>query len=344
MKQKNGVNAKKIAELAGVSPSTVSMVLNNKGDEFRIAAKTCEKIIKAANELGYQHVPRERRKKKNFNQTLICAFCPPNFDKGPMAEVFTVVDKYLNDQRLPYEFILFPYTQGNLQEKAAWLSSEFIAGAIILGMTDNDVEFIENNAIDIPAVLFNRTAKGYCSVLTDDYAVGKKAMSHFIKRGHRRFGLISPNHSNQALSLRAVGYGNKFQNENFKPGEAFMSPVAFGSDDDTGGYFAMQNVFQSEILPSALLLTSDNMLSGVMRCIHENGLAVPKDIEIISYGNKEVNFILEPNISSFVPPTYEMSYNSIRMIHRFLGEGAREENIKLSFEAECIFRESCPAI
>ena len=211
-----------------------------------------------------------------------------------------------------------------------------------MALTENDIEFIENNKFNIPLVLYNRTAKGYSSVLTDDYAVGYKAMGHFIKRGHKRFGIVSPNYSSRALSLRTVGYWDKFQNQNFKPGEAFTVPVVFGDDSDMGGNTAMQQLFQLGKIPTAIFIPSDNMVSGVIRCIHKNGFRIPEDFEIISYGDRIVNCVVNPNVSSFAPPNEEMSYNCAKILHRFIENGILVDNVKLSFEAECIYRESSP--
>jgi DNA-binding LacI/PurR family transcriptional regulator len=343
MVQKGKVSAKKIAAMTGVSPSTVSMVINNKGEQFRIAAKTCERVLQAAQELGYEHVARTRRKKKDFSSKIILAFCPLEFDRGPTFQAYAGFHRYLKDHGVFYDILLFPYEVGKLFEKVEFMSSDFTIGAVMLALGQEDSEFIENGQFDIPIVLYNRIAKGYCSVLTDDYDTGYKAMDHFIRRGHRKFGLVSPNYPSRALSLRQVGYRDKFKSSNFKQDEAQLLMPAFGDDSDAGGYAAMEEILQAPTLPTALFAPSDNMISGIVRCIHEHGLKIPADIEIISYGNKNINYIVEPSISSFAPPINDMSYNCMKILHNAIISGTKPDNAKLSFEAECVFRESCPA-
>jgi len=344
MKLKNENNFKKIAELTGFSPSTISMVLNNKSDKFRIAEKTSERILQAANEIGYQHVIRAKQRKKNFKKMLLCVFCPSNFDKGPIDQFYTGFKKYIIENHLQYETVLFPYELGKFKEKAAWVSGDFIAGAVLIVLTEDDLVFIENTRFDVPLVLFNRTAKGYSSVLIDDYNAGNNAMSHFLKRGHKKFGIICANYSSRSLSLRTVGYLDKFRSLNFKPEEAFLSPAAFDDDSDMGGYNAMQQILQSQKIPTAIFVPCDNMVNGVIRCINENGFKVPDDFEIISYGNKSINCIVNPNVSSFAPPWEEMSYNCAKILNNYIKNGIYSDCVKLSFEAECIYRESCPAV
>jgi DNA-binding LacI/PurR family transcriptional regulator len=343
MVQKGKVSAKKIADMTGVSPSTVSMVINNKGEQFRIAAKTRERVLAAAQELGYQHVARTRRKKKDFSSKMICAFCPLDFDRGPTWQAYAGFHRYLKDQGVFYDIILFPYEVGKLFEKIEFMSSDFTIGAVMLALGPEDSEFLERSQFDIPIVLYNRIAKGYCSVLTDDYDAGFKAMNHFIRRGHHKFALVSPNYSSRALSLRQVGYSDKFKGCAFKPEEAQLIAPAFADDSDAGGYAAMEEVLRAPVRPTALFAPSDNMISGIVRCIHDHGLHVPADIEIISYGNKNINYIVEPGISSFAPPTHEMSYNCMKILHNAIVSGSKPDNARLSFEASCVFRESSPA-
>jgi LacI family transcriptional regulator len=341
-KHNQTVSVKQIAEAAGVSSSTVSMVLNNKGGEFRIAEATCERIIQTATDLGYRHEARAKRKKRSFNKKLVCAFCPTNFAKGPTSQFYDGINRYLSQQNTPYETILFPVEPGKLKDKISFISKDFVSGAIMIGLSEEDITFIENTKFDIPVVLCNRTAKGYCAVLTDDYSVGHNAMEHFLKRGHTRLGMVSPDYSSRALSLRSAGYVDKLKNRRQEGESAYSISVTYGHDGDEGGYAATAEILAQAQRPTALFIPNDNMIGGVIRCIREHGIRVPEDIEIMSYGDKPVNRVVIPPITSFATPSEEMSYNSAKLLHRFIEEGVWNDNVKMSFDATCVYRESCP--
>ena len=342
-KHQQSVSVKQIAETLGLSPSTVSMVLNNRSGEFRIAESTSQRVLNTAQELGYRSSEtRVKRKKRGFGKTIVCTFCPHNFEKGPMSSFYEGFYRYMKSLGNHYETIIFPFELGLLKQKMSFISKDFMAGAIMMALTEEDLEFLENTKFDVPVVLYNRTAKGYCSVLTDDYAVGNSAMEHFIKRGHERFGIVSPNYSSRALSLRSTGYWDKLKSSGLESKGAIGVPVTFGDDDDAGGYLATKELLQSETLPTALFVPSDNMITGVLRCLKDHHLSVPGDMELISYGNKQVNSILTPSITSFLPPAQEMSYNSAKLLHSFIESGTSTDTARLSFEATCIFRESSP--
>lgn len=315
------------------------MVFNDKSDKFRIAEKTRDRIIHVANELGYQHVKTVRHKR--LNRMLICIFVPVSYDVAPSAWFSEYARRYIANQHLDYEIVTFPYELGKLSEKALWISSNFAAGAVLISLSDEDIAFIESREFDIPLVLYNRSAKGYPAVLNDDYHVGYKAMSHFINRGHKRFAIITPGKLSRSMSLREVGYRDAFISHGFT-GEKEYLLVERNENTVEGGYAAMENIFKSKKLPTALFLPSDSMVKGVIHSINQNGLAVPKDIEIITYGFMPSGMLSSPSITSFMPPLEQMSRNCIKIINNSIITKTKAENVKLSFEAECVFRESCP--
>jgi|GEM_PF-1183432 len=342
-RRQQSVSVKQIAETLGLSPSTVSMVLNNRSGEFRIAESTSQRVLLTAQELGYRSSEtRVKRKKRGFGKTIVCTFCPHNFEKGPMSSFYEGFYRFMKEQSDHYETIIFPFELGLLKQKMSFISKDFMAGAIMMALTEEDLEFLENTKFDVPIVLYNRTAKGYCSVLTDDYAVGNSAMEHFIKRGHERFAIVSPNYSSRALSLRSTGYWDKLRSSGLESKGALALPVTIGDDSDAGGYAATKELLQGDTLPSALFVPSDNMISGVLRCLKEHDVSIPGELEIISYGDKPVNSIVTPSITSFVPPSREMSYNSAKLLHSFIESGTFTDTARLSFESTCIYRESCP--
>jgi len=340
--QENEVNVKSIAAAAQVSPSTASIVLNGKAAQYRISEKTSERVLRAADALDYKLPAARRTSKRNFASQLICVFCPPDFSKGPVISFFKGAERCIQERKLSFELLLFPYHTGELACKQPWLTKEFMAGAVMLALGEADISFLERNSFDIPIILYNRTATGYCSILTDDFAVGFSAMSHFIQRGHRRFALIAPDRASRACTLRIAGFQNRFDSSAYAETGGQFLPVLYGEESDTGGYDAMTALIGQYGAPCSVFLPSDNMLSGVMRCILEKGHLIPDDFELISYGNSQINTILTPSVTSFAPPNEEMSYNCVKLLARYIEEGVSAETMKLSYEAQLYFRESSP--
>ncbi len=342
MKRGKAVSVKDVAAAANVSPSTASVVLSNKGGEFRIAPETQQKVLQVAASLGYQPTRRAKKKTGISAKQLWCIFSPTNFDRGPTAQFFEGVNKYLHDHRLPIETIIFPFERGHLSEKAGWLSSGFTCGAMLTALNDEDMAYLQTAQFDIPIVLFNRTLHNFYSVTTDEYSTGRHAMGHFLSHGHRKISMIAPTYSSRSLSLRMVGFRDRLQSGSAKEKEASILPTRYGDDNFEGGFAAMQMALEGETRPTAVFVLNDSMVGGVVRAIQEKGLAIPGDIEIISNGNSSVNTLIFPSITSFAMPMAQMSYNCAKLLHNAVETGILSDNINRSYDAELVFRQSCP--
>ena len=336
------INIKMIAEAAHVSPSTASLVLNHKADQYRISEKTQEKVRQAAEALGYLTGTKRRVKKPRFAAHLLCIFCPFDFSKGPTIAFFSGARQYITEKKLSYELLLFPYEPGHLAEHEAWLCSDFMAGAIMLALREEDLDFLENSQFDIPIVLFNRTARGFGSVLTDDFAVGYRAMTHFLNRGHRHFAILAPTYFSRSCDLRIAGFQSKFQSQGFPADVGSLLSVSYKSNDNLSVAEAVKQILQSIPRPTAIFLPNDASVAEIIHAILTEGYSIPGDFEIISYGDDPVNAVLAPTVTSFVPPNPEMSYNCIRLLCQHITDGQTSSAVKLSYEAELCFRESCP--
>lgn len=336
------ISIKMIAEAARVSPGTASLVLNHKADQYRISEKTQEKVWQAAEALGYLTGTERRVKKPRFAAQLLCIFCPLDFSKGPAITFFSGARQYITEKKLPYELLLFPYEPGHLAKHAAWLCSDFMAGAIMLALGESDLDFLENSQFDIPIILYNRTAKGFCSVLTDDFAVGYRAMTHFLNRGHRHFAVLAPSYFSRSCDLRIAGFQSKFQSQSFLTDAGSIFSTTYGSDDNLSIAEAVKQLLKSMPRPTAIFLPNDTSVAEITRAILIEGYSIPGDFEIISYGNDPVNAALTPAVTSFAPPNLEMSYNCIRLLCQHITDGQAPSAVKLSCEAELCFRESCP--
>lgn len=340
MARNANIGIKQIAEAAGVAPSTVSLVLNNKGSEIRIAPATQEKIRRIANDLQYQPVKRAKSAPKKKTPVIIGTFWPMDFEKGPITPFFHGALRYIEEHHLSYETVMIPFKQGRLSEKQQMITGEYLTAAVMMGIADDDLDFIQESRIGLPIVTFNREAHNCHCVTIDDYDVGKFACKHFLKRNHKRLSIIAPNYASKALSLRSVGFSDGVRSAS--PNTVIASPHVFqGENSDVGGYHAAALMLREPNIPTALFVANDIMMPGVIRRIEEEGKKTPEDIEIISFGNNKVSRLINPNITSFDLPIAEMASDCIQILQRDL-DGTIDMRISRNYTAKCIFRESCP--
>jgi DNA-binding LacI/PurR family transcriptional regulator len=309
------VSLKDVAERSGVSPTTASVVLNGRWEEFRIAPATRDEVLATAERLGY--VPSRSAKRQQLPGATIlwCIFAPTDFDSGPTAQFFNGVHQYAKRNPVQAETLIFPFERGRLREKEQWISANFASGAIMVGLDDADVAFLEKGRFDIPIVLYNRVAKRCSSVTIDDYGAGQRVMRHFLDHGLSRPAVISPEHSSRSLSLRAVGFADELKQ---RPGQHAATPVPqiHAENSYAGGYSAAQELISGPDRPTGIFVLNDQMVGGVMNCLQENGLAVPGDIQVVSYGDNAINTVVRPTVSSVAVPVQQLSFECARTLHQ----------------------------
>lgn len=337
MSGKSKVSLAQVALHSGVSTTTASMVLSNRWREFRIAPATRDTVLAAAQELGYttKRSPRPR------SSQLWAIFAPSDFDLGPTSEFYRGVHGWLREQDLGIEVVVFPFERGALRDKVSWLSPSFAAGAIMLGLGEDDVAFLERERIEIPLVLVNRVAKNWPSVMTDDYTVGDLVAEHFARRGLKHVAMIIPTVSARSQSLRIVGFEDHARR--FTRAEQGEIPQAFGTNDITGGHAAIAKLLPALERSTGIFVLNDGMVGGVMNGLLDAGWSVPGDVEVVSYGNGSVNALLRPSVTSVVTPLTEMSRDAARALSVATEPDGLPGTPTSLFDVTLAYRDSSPA-
>lgn len=345
MGSRGGVSLAAVAHQAGVSPTTASMVLGDRWREFRIAPATRDRVTAAAEELGY--VPRRpSRPRGPLNHRLWVLFSPTDFGTGPTSEFYEGINAYSREEQLGIETVVFPFERGRLEEKAQWISSQFAAGAIMLGLGEEDLAFIEEQDVDIPLALANRVSKRWPSVVADDYELGQLVFRHFEARGLTSMAMVVPEYSTRSQSLRMVGFADgyaRFVRRHGAKGAAGEVPVARGANDYAGGRAAVGELLADLPPRTGVFVLNDNMVGGVLHSLQENGRSVPGDVELVSYGNGTVTAALRPTITSVSVPIGQMSRDCARALHQATNLPSETGHLTRLLDVTLILRESSPA-
>ncbi|UCN13687.1 LacI family transcriptional regulator [Cellulomonas iranensis] len=343
MERTRKVTIKDVARHAGLSSTTVSVILNGRADEFRIAQPTRDVVLAAAAELGYR-TPRSTRPRKVETPTgLWTILAPYDFDAGPTVGFFNGVRAYTREHRLDVETVLLPFERGRLRDKARWLTPGFTSGVILVGLDDDDVAYVEGADLDVPVVLFNRVAKRSSAVSIDDYGTGHRAAEHVLARGRTNASVIAPEYASRHLSVRAVGFADGLR-ERLGAAAAEAMPQVRAEISFAGGHTAVRALLERGPAPDALFVLHDGMVGGVLRCLDEHGLAVPADVDVVSYGDSAINTILRPSVTSFAVPVEAMSYECARRLHQAGLHPGATDSVGRVFDAELVLRESSPAV
>ena len=337
----NNSTIKAIARELNLSIGTVSIVLNGRGNEMRISEATQKRILDYAKEIDYQPnlYARRLRKVAHNNLPIIAVFCAA-FNPFLISRFFDGVLDYKKTAEEDVEIMLHPFTVNELEKHKEFLSSIYYHGAIIMGLSEKDLEFVNNSSFDIPIVLLNRSTEIYSSVCVDDYGVGQKVASIFAGRGHKRVSVMTyGRNSSRAADLRLSGFLSSSLQYRLElpPGGL----VDCESSYEGGKYGAKQLVEKCrENMPTALFIQDCTIACGALRAFHDAGIRIPEDMEIITYGDNTMDNYTIPSLTSIHSPLEKMSTECIEIVVNII-KGSQKKKTCSIHPVSVVIRESC---
>ena len=332
---------KRIAEETNLSIGTVSLVLNGRGDELRISKKTQQLVLETARRLGYLPNVSARRLRQASGAAVpvIAAFWPTDLSPEIIGRFFTGAQSSLLQQEKQFEMMIQPYRRSQIHKLRNICDSGIYNGVIITGLSEEDQRYLEENQLDIPTVLFNRESRIYSNVHVDNYEIGRKTAELFASRGHRRVGIIMPVYGEKTrTSLRNKGFIESCGKKGLSldPHHIQNAPMTM-----EGGNIAARRMLEADgDPPTAVFFSISIMAVAALPVFHQAGIKIPDDMEIMTYGDHEIERYTFPSLSTVKLPVEEMAQACIRLVIERI-RGMRDEPASLVFDTPFVFRESC---
>lgn len=320
------VTLKDLAEMCGVSTSTVSNVLNGKnkvGDEVR------QRVLEAVEQTGYQPNFFAQGIRKLKTRTIgiivedLCQFTSPHI-------VETILD-YLEQHG--YKTVLM-----NLRMYYRWKKSH-IEDPVVLNEALRSV-LQQMQAIKVDGIIYvaahtrimnvmpedypiptvfaygYEDREGVSSVIIDDEASAYELVNYLIDNGHRRIGVIGGTEDNFHTKARLRG----FQRALFEAGIPYdPGCVRFGTWVWESGYELSKELLTGDV--TALWCMNDRMASGAYVGARELGLEVGRDIAVAGFDDHELSSALYPTLTTSRLPLYDIGYSAAIILVDLLEKG-----------------------
>jgi len=334
---------KDIAEMAGVSISTVSFVINNKGS---VAESTRKKVLDLMNEYDYQYQPSSKNRSNNKNITIGVIITNQHFFVDEQFYITIYHSVLIEAERLKKNIKLYIINEDEarnnmIPDTLKSTLTDNLQGIIILGdVFDHCYKFIQE--LPVPKVVINdypTNLEGIISIVPDNFNGVYQAVSHLIALGHRKIGFIGPMSDHFSIKERLQGYKETLKKHNIEPDEKkiFLSKVI---DPYQYGYACGKRIVDEGIDITALYVVCDMAAIGCIKALQEEDIKIPNDISIV--GNDDII------LSSYISPTL----TTVRTSRSRLGEigvqkiismidNNRVINEKYVVPVKLIIRDSC---
>lgn len=309
-----------VARLAGVSPTTVSFVLNNVSGSG-ISERTSSRVKASAHELHYR--PNATAKLLRTNRSHTIGFVTDEIASTPFAG-----DIIKGAQAAAWEdgktlVIVDTGKNRKIEESAVEMMLERrVEGIIYAAMYHRAVE-PPTNCREVPVVLLDCYSEdgSWASVVPDEVSGGRTATEVLLDKGHERVGFINLRPGVPAAIGRLEGYKQALEAR----GLAFDSSlVGYGDGTANAGYEIAAALLRASDPPTAIFCGNDQMAMGAYEALKEIGLRVPEDVAVVGFDNLDlIAAQLRPPLSTVALPHYEMG----RWAVEYLIEQAEHERI-----------------
>jgi LacI family transcriptional regulator len=306
-----------VAKAAGVSQSTVSMVLNNV-EGARLAATTRARVLSVAMELGY----RLTRRDPVLHATPPLSSPGRNLVAYLIDELSTSVHPVQSvdgarDAAWQHDCLVsVAVTRGNPEQElaaiAAFKNHPQLLGVIYSTIFTREVQLPESLR-GVPTVLLNCHSTGFSGpmVVPSELAGGHAVTEYLLGKGHKRIGHVSGEPWMEAAKDRLKGYRRALATHDiaFDP-----TLVREGDWNMSSGYAAARELMRLERPPTAIFCANDLMAMGALDALHEMGKAVPQDVAVMGYDDQEMAQHTRPALSTALLPNYEMGRSALEAL------------------------------
>lgn len=341
----NKSTIKDVAQRAGVSQSTVSLVINSSP---RVTDNTRKKVQRAIKNLNYH--PKRHARSLASNRTGNIGFILMERYKTTNEPFYTriLLGAEFEASNLDYYTLLTTVKEDFDPEEdiPRFLLEKNVDGVVIAGRNPrNLLEYLHN--LDIPTVYIDYFLNGLTSnaILIDNEHGGFSAIEHLIQQGRKKVAFCGGSSGHPSIQGRFRGYLNAME-EHFNLNEHQLREKGwiFLEPEETCppvGYQAAQKLLDAAEQPDAIFAVNDGTAIGCLRRAKRNGMDIPEDLMIIGFDDVEWGRHVDPPLSSVRVNKDQMGAMGIRLLVNLLKD-EEESNVphKRVLPTEVIARES----
>ncbi len=301
-------NIKDVAKRAGVSPATVSRVINEQpyvADDVRV------RVLEAVRVLRYRPnrvAQRLRAAKSHLVGVVLSDIRNPFYTLALEG-----VEQSLSQQGLSV-LICNSSTKPELENDfISLMLSEEVAGIIIAPCREQSEVLTSAVEEGLPVVVIDRRMRQPITdvVLADNQNGAYSAIEHFIRQGYRRIAIINgPQHLTSGRE-RYQGYLQALEEAGIGIDQSL---IRFGDYQMDSGYALTRDLIAQAGLPLALFVANNLMTIGAFNAIHEVGLSIPNDVAVIGFDDFPWAVSLRPALTTVQQPAIDIGIHAAELL------------------------------
>ena len=322
MKNNKKITIYDIARISGVSPKTVSRVIN--GGE-RVKPETYQAVMKVIDELSY--VPNAYAQNLTKKETINILISVKKMESFPLIWFQTLLDKVLQTcKEVGVNAIVEYFGEGDsIKDSIISSTGSLVDGVIVFyeGKDDSRIQYLKKN--NRPFIVFGEShTEGVIYVSNNDFQAGYDLMEAVEEKGFKKMWLL-------------MG-GPSLVNKNRENGvREFVKEKSYDIDLEViYGLFTIESVYDyvkehlsTSNIPDIIFVSGDEKVQGVIRGCYEKGILIPDQLTIVGFDNIPIAKYYTPALSTIAPNYTELAKEMIEGVLAIIN-GEQRESVEVS--------------
>lgn len=326
------ITLKAVAEHVGLTPGTVSAVLNDSPSARSIPEETKKRIHAAAKELNYKpnFFARTLRSKRTYTIGVIAEEIGDSY--GSM--VISGIEEFLRTKDYFFLTVVHRHNPEMLSRYSQILTERGVEGFITV-----DTTVYEPPTLPLVAVAGHKKVKNVTNIILDHHRAAVLALSHLKDLGHKKIAFMRGNPTSSDSKDRWNGICEVSEEIGLPIDSDLVAQIDIDDPSPNLGYpFAKQLLDRGKPF-TALFAFNDMSAIGAIRAIQERGLRVPQDISVMGFDDIAGAAFNTPSLTTVRQPLSRMGHVAAETLLDRL-DGKQEYPSEIAIEPELVVRES----
>ncbi len=317
---------KDVAEKAGVSTATVSLVIHGNS---RISNQTRKKVQSAIKTLDFHPSRSARGLVSKTTGNIGFILTDDHFLRTEPFYTRIFLGTEFEAREGEY-YILLTTIKSNFNENTPlprFILEKNVDGIIIAGKVPQNLIY-RIYELKLPIVFVDYETNDNCCplVLIDNIQGGMIATQHLIELGHKNIGFIGGDVNHPSISERLNGYRLALEKANIKF-KSNLVVIDAEYPDRQFGYKSAQKLLAQNKNITAIFACNDAMAIGAIHFLKESNYKIPEDISIIGFDDVEADILLEPPLTTVQVPKIELGAEALRTMIDFIKNKSNSKKI-----------------
>jgi len=327
-----------LAEHLGLSKAAVSSVLNNSPLASTFAARTRERIFKAAEEYNYK--PNYFARYLNQRRSYLIGVLSPDLAEGYNANVLGAIEEYLLQSDYRYFLATHEWSKTRIERTIQMFLERGVDGLILINTPVNP-------KVDLPLAVIGKagTVERGTSIVIDNHAGIRRALEHLVSLGHRKIAFIKGHKDSADTEDRWDAFVAAARNLSIKVDPKLVVQLErLGAQQISAieeGAWCAQQLFSRHREFTALMAFNDISAIGAINRFREHGWRIPQDLSVVGFDDVVAARIAYPALTTVQQPLQLMGQMAAREVINAITDGVKDQHLVLT--PQLIVRDSTAA-